>query len=185
MELVVPGATHVDQYAAALARGWSPDAIDPGAIEQQRAQIRADPVGFVARLDDRDGSGDPVVLPDGSRVRRVPSFRRWMWDDGFVGTIGFRWQPGSADLPPHVLGHIGYAVVPWAQRRGYATEALRQLLREVQDLDLPHVELTTDPDNVASQKVIAANGGVLIERFTKPAAYGVDQQGLRWRIDLK
>ena len=37
---------------------------------------------------------------------------------------------------------------------------------------LDHVEITTDPDNLASQRVIIANAGVLIERFDKGAAYG-------------
>jgi len=41
-----------------------------------------------------------------------------MWDDEFAGSIGFRWQPGTSALPPHCLGHIGYAVVPWKQGRG-------------------------------------------------------------------
>ena len=38
---------------------------------------------------------------------------------------------------------------------------------------LPIVDITTDVDNVASQRVIEANGGVLVERFTKlPSAGG-------------
>jgi hypothetical protein len=32
--------------------------------------------------------------------------------------------------------------------------------------------------------VITSNGGVLVERFTKPAAYGPDSAALRWRIRL-
>jgi predicted acetyltransferase len=48
---------------------------------------------------------------------------------------------------------------------------------------LRYVELTTDPDNVASKRVIDANGGVLHERFTKPAQYG-GTPGLRYRIVL-
>jgi predicted acetyltransferase len=48
---------------------------------------------------------------------------------------------------------------------------------------LDHVEISTDPDNLASQRVIAACGGVLIERFRKEAAYGGDE-ALRYRIDL-
>ena len=48
---------------------------------------------------------------------------------------------------------------------------------------LPYVEITTDPDNIASQKVILASGGVLIEHFTKPAAFG-NTPGLRYRIPL-
>jgi predicted acetyltransferase len=184
MDLVVPAAGHLPSYSEALARGWSPDTIDPAAGRQQLARIHADPVVFLEELDDPDGRGAPVVLPDGSTVRRLPSIRRWMWDDGFVGSIGFRWRPGTPELPPYVLGHIGYSVVPWARRRGYATAALGQLLGEVVDLGLPYVDITTDVENIASQRVITANGGVLVERFLKPAAYGTDQPALRWRIAL-
>ena len=48
---------------------------------------------------------------------------------------------------------------------------------------LTHIDLTTDPDNVASQRVILNNGGALIERFQKPPMYG-GGQGLRFRIPL-
>jgi len=48
---------------------------------------------------------------------------------------------------------------------------------------LPFVELTTDSDNVASQRVILQNGGHLVERFTKPATHG-GGPGLRFRIQL-
>jgi predicted acetyltransferase len=82
-----------------------------------------------------------------------------------------------------VLGHIGYSVVPWKRQKGYATEALRQLLRIVRKEGLPYVELTTDPGNEPSRKVIEANGGVLVEQFTKLAAYG-GAPGLRYRIPL-
>lgn len=89
----------------------------------------------------------------------------------------------NCDAPPHVLGHIGYAVVPWKRGLGYATLALGLILPHARAEGLPYVEITTDPENVASQKSILANGGVLVERFTKPAEYGhVD--GLRFRIDL-
>jgi predicted acetyltransferase len=124
-----------------------------------------------------------VILPDGSTVPRLPGFRRWIWDDEFCGSIGFRWQPGTSDLPAHVLGHIGYAVVRWKRGRGYAKRALGLLLREVRSTGLTFVELTTDPDNPASQAVILANGGRLVERFKKEAVYG-GQDGLRFRITL-
>jgi predicted acetyltransferase len=116
-------------------------------------------------------------------VPRLPGFRRWLWDGEFCGSIGFRWQPGTSSLPPHVLGHIGFAVVPWKRRRGYATLALAQLLSEIGNKGLTFVELTTDQDNAASQRVIRANGGELIERFRKPAAYG-GKASCRFRIDL-
>jgi predicted acetyltransferase len=104
-----------------------------------------------------------------------------MWDGEFCGAIGFRWQPGTTDLPPYCLGHIGYSVVPWKQRRGYATLALRLILPLARAEGLPFVELTTDAANIASRRVIEANGGVLIERFRKPAVYG-GAESLRFRI---
>ncbi len=101
----------------------------------------------------------------------------------FCGSIGLRWANGTEDLPPHVLGHIGYAVVPWKRGRGYAIQALKSILPEARALGLRWVTLTTDADNLVSQRVIANAGGVLVERFVKPAAFG-GRDGLRYRIDL-
>jgi predicted acetyltransferase len=61
--------------------------------------------------------------------------------------------------------------------------ALAQMLPLARAQGLPLVWVTTDPDNTASQRVILANGGVLVERFDKGAAYG-NRPGLRFRIDL-
>jgi predicted acetyltransferase len=81
------------------------------------------------------------------------------------------------------LGHIGYSVVPWKQRRGHATQALALLLPDARKEGLDYVELTTDPDNLPSQKVITANGGVLVKRFRKEPAYG-QAEALLFRIPL-
>lgn len=94
-----------------------------------------------------------------------------------------RWQPGTTTLPSHCLGHIGYAVVPWKQGKGYAKAALGLLLKEAKSIGLPFVEITTDPDNVASQRVIEANGGELVEHFVKPPQFG-SKLGVRYRIVL-
>jgi predicted acetyltransferase len=142
-----------------------------------------DPLALVESMDDPEAKGAPIRLPDGSEVERLPGFHRWLWDGGFCGVIGFRWLPGTAELPSHVLGHIGYSVVAWKRGRGYASQALGLLLPEAAGIGLPWVELTTDADNVPSQKVILNNGGYLVERFNKPAVYG-GTESLRYRIDL-
>ena len=82
-----------------------------------------------------------------------------------------------------MLGHIGFAVVPWKRGRGLATRALALMLDEPLRLGLPHVEITATPDNLASQRVIEANGGLLVERFNKLPAYG-GGEALRYRIPL-
>ena len=183
MELVWPGADYLASYVEALKKGWSPNNLRPEAAGEELDEIARDSSAYLARQVDLEGNGPPVILPDGTTAQRLPGYRRWMWDGEFCGSIGFRWQPGSNELPPHVLGHIGYAVVPWKQGRGYATRALALLLPELGHTGLEYVELTTEPDNIASQRVIVANGGQLVERFTKPAAYGGDP-GLRFRIYL-
>jgi predicted acetyltransferase len=183
LTLVTPAAEHLPAYVAALERGWSPDNTAGGEATRQRflERIAADPEAFLASMDDREARGPDIVLPDGMTVKRLPGFNRWMWDGGFVGSIGMRWQPGTEVLPPHVLGHVGYAVVPWRRGEGHATAALGALLPLAAETGLRWIDLTTDPDNVASHRVIVANGGRLIERFTKPEAYG-GGEGLLWRI---
>lgn len=184
MQLVQPTELHLPSYVTALERGWSADNLRREAAQEELACVRADAQAFIASMEDREANGPPVTLPDGSVVKRLPGFRRWLWDGEFCGTIGFRWQEGTTELPPHCLGHIGYAVVPWKQRLGYAKTALAQLLPEAKSVGLPFVEITTDPGNIASQRVIVANGGVLVEHFTKPPQFG-STPGLRFRIALE
>jgi predicted acetyltransferase len=182
MQLVRPGPEHLASYVAALERGWSADnERGVGAAREELSRIQADAAAFLASMEDREAKGPPITLPDGSKAKRLPGFRRWLWDGEFCGSIGLRWQPGTTALPPHCLGHIGYAVVPWKQHRGYAKSALRFILPEAKAVGLPYVEITTDPDNIASQRVIEANGGILVEHFIKPQQFGC-KPGLRFRI---
>lgn len=185
MQLVQPALEHLASYIAALERGWSADNIrGEAAAREELERIRVDAAGFLASMEDREARGPPVKLPEGSTVARLPGICRWMWDGEFCGSIGLRWRPGTTDLPPHCLGHIGYAVVPWKQRRGYATAALRLMLAEAKEVGLAFVEITTDPDNVPSQKVIKAAGGTLHEQFIKPVQFG-GKPSLRYRVLLE
>lgn len=184
MILVWPSREYLPSYRDALQKGWSPDNVrGKPAAEEQLVKIAADSAAFLAGLVDREATGLPIAMPDGSTIARIPGFTRWLWDGEFCGSISFRWQPGTEALPPHCLGHIGYAVVPWKRGRGYATEALRQLLPDAAAEGLRYVDITTDPENVASWRAIEANGGTLVERFLKPQQYG-GAPALRFRIAI-
>lgn len=184
LALVTPAHPYLPGYLDALHRGWSPDNVRGDAARlDELGRIGRDPDAFLASLTDREARGGPLRMPDGSELARLPGYRKWMWDDAFVGTIGFRWQPGTEALPSHVLGHIGYAVVPWMRGRGYASEALRLLLPEARAEGLSYVELTVEPHNASSRHVIECNGGVLVEEFDAGPLYG-HKTGLRYRIGL-
>ena len=184
IKLLRPTTALLPSYVSALEAGWSPDNVRKEiAAREQLDAIDANAEQFVDGLDDPAASGCPIPLPDGSTVARLPSIVRWIWDGDFSRAIGLRWQVGTAELPSYVPGHIGFSVVPWKRGNGYATQALDLMLGEAKGQGLPYVELTVDPENIASQKVIAACNGVLIERFRKPAAYG-SAETLRYRIQL-
>ena len=183
MQLIWPSADSVPSYRLALERGWSPNTLRAEAGAEELALISADAGAFVTSLVDRECRGAPVRMPDGSLVPRLPGYRRWMWDGEFCGTISLRWLQGSNALPPYCLGHIGYAVVPWKQRQGYATQALGLLLREAPAEGLSFVHITTDPHNIASQRVIRANGGELVDTFVSVPELG-GTEVLRFRIGL-
>ena len=184
MQIVRPDEIYCESYKKALIQAISSGtAADLEEAQRDLSEMEVDPVSLLAKQEDPKALGGDVKLPDGSLVPRLPGITRWMWDGQICGSINFRWQVGSTDLPPHCLGHIGYEVFSWKRNRGYASEALYQILPEAVKLGMPFVELTTDVDNLISQRVIEKNGGVLHEKFVKPQSHG-GTDGLRFRIYL-
>jgi len=174
--LVEPNAALLEGYAAALRAGWSPNTIEDVSADELAA-VEADPEGF---LDDLNGNEGVVTGPDGREAPRLPTRIFWISDGEFCGVIGLRYQPGSDALPDYVPGHIGYAIVPWKQRRGYARSALAMMLAKARAQGLGVVTISCDGDNEASQKVVLANGGVLAQ--VMPGVGGVTK--LVFRVTL-
>ena len=177
--LAEPQEAMFESYQVALKRGWSPNNGRDVSAEHLAA-IAADPRAFLATLLEQTGT---YALPDGTIVEKLPSVLRWMWDGEFCGAISRRYQPGTAALPSHVSGHIGYAVVPWKRNHGYASKALKQVLDDARELGLPHVEITTQPDNLASRFVIEHNGGTLAGAWSHASVHG-GMAMERWVVSL-
>lgn len=66
---------------------------------------------------------------------------------------------GSIDVRLGEVGTVGYWVASWARGRGVATRALELVARwALEEGGVERLELTTDPDNVASQRVAEKAG---------------------------
>jgi predicted acetyltransferase len=158
LRLLPPSLEKLPEYEAALATGWSPDTTQDVSAEQLAA-IARDPAAFLAELTRQDGT---IRQASGREVPRLPSRVYWLDDGDFCGAINLRYVSGSDDVPDYVSGHIGYAVVPWKRRRGYATCALALILPIAREVGLRRLEITCDEDNEPSRRVILGNGGISI-----------------------
>ena len=79
MKLVQATRDHLASYVAALRTGWSADNVRGAvAAQEELERIKEDPEAFLDSLHDLEAKGPPVTLPDGSRVRRIPGYRKWM-----------------------------------------------------------------------------------------------------------
>lgn len=165
VELVEPSLDRLPGYVAALKTGWSPSAIRDLSGTHLDA-IRADAEAFLRDLTRHEGG--TFIHEDGTSTPRLPGRVFWISDGEFCGSINVRRVPGTLDLPPHVSGHVGYAVTPWKGRRGYATRALALMLPVARELGLPRVLVTCDAGNAASRRVIEANGGIAAGERTAP-----------------
>ncbi|AFS71260.1 GNAT family N-acetyltransferase [Exiguobacterium antarcticum] len=90
----------------------------------------------------------------------------WLYDgETIVGAVNFRHDLN--DQLQQIGGHIGYGIRPSERNKGYATEGLRQALKVARERGLSSVLITCSADNVASGRVIEANGGQEVESYVK------------------
>jgi hypothetical protein len=183
MELIRLEEHHLPDFLSAVKLVMKDQDLMHMDLDKLYEEAVADPARFIREQDDPLGLGADIEMPDGTFVKRLPSIVRHMWDGEICGRIGFRWSPGTNELPPTCLGHIGYWILPHKRRKGYAAKALGLMLEEARAQKLDYVDLTTDPENLASQAVIKANGGVFRERVPLPPQHGSGDITY-WRIKL-
>lgn len=94
---------------------------------------------------------------------RVPASFYFLMNDGrIIGSISIRHNLNNEFLKRYG-GHIGYNVRPSERGKGYGTEMLYLALFKCKELGLSDVMITCKKDNIASAKVIEANGGKLYD----------------------
>ena len=183
MELIRLEEKHLPEFLAAIKLVMADADMLHMDVDKLYEEAVSDPERFIREQDDPQGLGADIEMPDGTFVKRLPSIVRHMWDGEICGRIGFRWSPGTTDLPPTCLGHIGYWILPHKRRKGYASKALNLMLDEARKIGLPFVDLTTNPENFSSQGVIKKNGGEFLKQVPLPPQHG-EGQIMYWRIAL-
>lgn len=83
-----------------------------------------------------------------------------------IGVLSLKFE--LTDFLFNYGGHIGYAVRPSKQKRGYATQILKQGLDIAKDLGFERVLCVCNEDNYASQKVVLKNNGVYENELYDP-----------------
>lgn len=175
VQLLVPDLSLLPAYRRYLSTDWSPDNVRTELVARlQLAEIARDPERFIASLTDPEGRNPMIELPDGRLIKPLPSLTRWIWTDGFCGSIQLRWTPGSDALPEHCPGHVGYSIVPEQRNQGLATLAMRRLLPIAWEVGLRELSIQTKRSNIASQKVIEKAGGVRVCSSEPDAADGTE-----------
>ncbi len=137
---------------------WPGNRVVPG-LEFTDDQLATE-VGFEAFVDAVRGEAD--------RSRPLPAdwvhaTMLWLVDFSqspprYLGRLSIRHE--LTEFLRTVGGHIGYVIRPSAQRRGLGTRMLAMALPTAAAYGIENALVTCDDDNVASAKVILANGGV-------------------------
>lgn len=149
IRLALPRADLVASYLELLDELQAHD----GLAHAARPEPNETAERFVARI--RGWENDEHGHPSG-----VTQTTHWPILDGrVVGHIGLRHRLN--DELAEYGGHIGYAVRPSHRGRGIASEMLRLVLETAAARAVGKLLLTCAPDNVASNRTILANGGVL------------------------
>lgn len=94
------------------------------------------------------------------RLDHVPQTVFWALDEAEEAIGMARVRHYLNDKLREHGGHIGYYIRHDKRGQGYGKELLRQALVELRKIGEKRALLTVDSDNIASIKVIQANGGV-------------------------
>ena len=94
---------------------------------------------------------------------KVPSTTFWLYVDGVP--VGFgNLRHFLTEALSKAGGNIGYGIAPEFRGKGYGNILLKLLLQEARKIGLEKVLVTIHLDNIPSQKVALANGGVISEK---------------------
>jgi predicted acetyltransferase len=151
MELIAPSEAFLESYQAALAE------FDTNGVS-----------GFWKSF----GPIDDVA----QYLMKIRQYQHVAGVENFIAPANVFWLVDGRDFIGHVSvrhtlnaalrrkgGHIGYAIRPSKQWRGYGTCLLGLVLPHAKALGIEQALLTCDKGNIASRKIIEKHGGIMID----------------------
>lgn len=174
MQFVPVGtAEYRESYLEALSEGFRVGANKPlSAYAVAEAKIRPD--HFF------DGLANPsriVTLPNGEKVETPPSTILWWVDEHtFIGALQIYHSLTGAMVAAYG-GHISYGIRPSRRNQGHAKRMLSASLPVAAKFGIERVMLCVRSSNMASRRVIEANGGLFMDEV--PISYDVEPDILR------
>jgi len=120
--------------------------------------------GFAAYVQRLRNAAAGTALPAG----HVPANTYWLVRHGgrILGASRLRHYLNENLLAEG--GHIGYDIRPSERRKGYGTKLLAMTLDKARAMGLTRVMVSCATDNVASARIIKANGGVFENEVMSP-----------------
>ncbi|MCY4146883.1 MAG: GNAT family N-acetyltransferase [Chloroflexi bacterium] len=150
--LVLPEAAYKDSYIAAVyeyIRAGHRDLWQPEVL-------RANFDEYLQTL--RDRASAPLA-------GMAPATLFWLIAPGriYVGELDLRHF--LTDDLRRFGGHIGYSIRPSLRRQGYGRLICRLGIQAARARGIGDILITCDDDNIASCKIIEANGGALVDKI--------------------
>jgi predicted acetyltransferase len=155
VKLVRPAPRYQASYIAAIAEFQQ---VDSRYLELNLDWLTKNFDHFVDMLWRREHNPRP---------RRVPETIFWLVCEAeFIGRVSVRHELN--DGLSQLGGHIGYEIRPTQRQQGYGRLICKLGLDHARQLGLRRVLITCDDTNLASRKIIEANGGQLTRVVTLP-----------------
>jgi predicted acetyltransferase len=150
LELIELSAPYRDSFLTGLRELQA----DGQLLYYDIASISADFGAFVQSLQNNKNHKKIAA-------NRVPDTDYWLYKDNSIllGHLSLRYELNAYLL--QMGGHIGYQICPTHRRRGYGKTILQLGLVKARAIGLQRVLVTCDETNIASKKIIEANGGQL------------------------
>ncbi len=167
IRLAAPALRYRSSYLEALKEGFR-RGLQPAADARRIGEIEGEFTGHLRTLTDQSGV---IRLPNGEVVPKVPHSLLWLVEgDQFIGEVSIRHELDA--YLREAGGHIGYGIRRSRQGQGYGKLILALALDECRRLEIERVLLTCVEDNIASLRVIEANGGRLDSLIDDPSGRG-------------